>query len=115
MTASAARRGAAVLLGLALSALPAAPALALSDGEQPERGIGVVNALLIFGAIPIAISALIALLVVASRRGSGQRYRPGRPWDFDSVWFAGPADPDYAMVNTKPGSAVTGGGASAEW
>lgn len=115
MTASAARRGAAVLLGLALSALPATPAFALSDGEEPERGIGIVNTLLIFGAIPVAICALIALLVVAGRRGSKARYRPGRPWDFDSVWFAGPADPDYAMVNTKPGDSMTGGGASAEW
>lgn len=115
MTASALRRGAAVLLALGLSTLPAAPALAISDGEEPERGIGLINTLLIFGGIPLAIFGLIALLVVVGGLRHRPRYRPGRPWDFDPIWFAGPTDPDAALDAARPGGRVTGGGASAEW
>ncbi len=115
MTASAPRRGAAVAVGLTSFLLPAAPALALSDGEEPERGIGLVNALLLFGGIPLAIFGLVVLLVVVGGLRHRPRYRPGRPWDFDPIWFAGPADPNAALSGTRSSGRVTGGGASAEW
>lgn len=116
MTTTACRRAAvAGLAGLMALLGTATPALALSDGEQPERGIGFVNALLIFGGIPLAACGLIALLVVAGRGGRGPRYRPGRPWTFAPIWFGGPPDADAAVARAKPSATVTGGGASAEW
>lgn len=108
-------RAVALLAGVSALVGTATPAMALSDGEEPERGIGLVNALLIFGIIPLAICALIGVLVVAGRGGRGPRYRPGRPWEFAPIWFAGPADADAAVAKAKPGATVTGGGASAEW
>jgi len=115
VTLSAPRRGAAVVVGVASFLLPAAPALALSDGEEPEHGIGLVNALLLFGGIPLAIVGLVALLVVVGGLRHRPRYRPGRPWDFDPIWFAGPADPNAAVAAARASGRVTGGGASAEW
>lgn len=116
MTATAVfRRTAAVLVGLASVFVPAAPAFAISDGEEPGRGFGLVNTLLVYGGIPLGIFALVALLVVAGGFRNRPRYRPGRAWDFDPVWFAGPADPDTALVSARPGRHLTGGGASAEW
>lgn len=115
VTAPAVRRGVAVLAGLALAAVPALPALALSDGEEPGPGLGLVETLGIFVGIPLALFCLIALLAVASGLRHRPRYRPGRPWDHGPVWFAGPTDPDSALVAARPGPGVTGGGASAEW
>jgi len=115
VTAPAFRRVAAVVVGLAWSALPAAPALAVSDGEVPGRDLGLVTNLLLFGGIPLGIFALIALLVVVGGLRHRPRYRPGRPWDVDPIWFAGPADPAAALISARPGPEVTGGGASAEW
>ncbi len=115
MTAPAVRRGAAVLAGLALATVPALPALARSDGEQPGPRLGLVETLAIFVGLPLALFLLIALLVVVSQQRHRPRYRPGRPWDHDPVWFAGPTDPDSALVAARPGRGVTGGGASAEW
>lgn len=116
MTASAFRRGAAAgFAGLALLATSAEPALAVSDGEVHERGLGLVSTLLIFVGIPVGIFALLSLLVVVSRLRHRPRYRPGRSWDHDPVWFAGPADPDAALVAARPGGGVFGGGTSAEW
>ncbi len=115
MTAPAFRRGTAVVVGLALFLLPAGPVLAISDGEVPEPGLGLVETLLLFGGIPLGIFGLIALLIVASGLRHRPRYRPGRSWDCDPIWFAGPADPAAALVAARPGPEVTGGGASAEW
>lgn len=115
MTTSVVRHAVVVLAGLTLVVAPAAPARALSDGEMPGRGLGMVNTLLLFVGVPLAICGLIALLVVAGAFRRGPRYRPGRGWDHDPVWFAGPADPNAALVAARPGTEVTGGGASAEW
>lgn len=109
------RRCAAVVLGLAPFIVPASPALAISDGEVPARGLGFVETLLLFGGIPLGIVALVALLVVVGGLRHRPRYRPGRSWDFDPIWFAGPADPNAALATARPGADVTGGGASADW
>ena len=42
------------------------------------------------------------------------RYRPGRPWKHDPLWFNGPDDPDAAVAKARPGASGRGG-ASAEW
>ena len=115
MTAPAVRRGVAALAGVALATVPALPALARSDGEVPGPGLNVVQTLAIFVGIPLVLFLLITLLVAVTGLRHRPRYRPGRPWDHEPVWFAGPSDSDSALVETRPGRDVTGGGASAEW
>ena len=115
MTAPALRRSVAVVTGLALLIASAGPALAISDGEEPGRGLGAALTLGIFVGIPLALAAVIGLLVLVYERRKQPRYRPGRTWDHEPVWFAGPVDPDAALLRAHPGSGVTGGGASAEW
>ncbi|MGI8680797.1 MAG: aa3-type cytochrome oxidase subunit CtaJ [Mycobacteriales bacterium] len=113
MTTFHVRRGAAVITAVVLFSAWADPALARSDGEMPGRGLGLVQTVLVFVGIPLGLSALIGLLVVAAGLRHRPRYRPGRSWDHDPVWFAGPLDPNAALAAARPN--VTGGGASAEW
>jgi hypothetical protein len=51
--------------------------------------VSVLSTVLVFVIIPVAIVAIIASLSVAgsdSNRRS-RRYRPGRPYDFQPIWF----------------------------
>ena len=55
----------------------------------------------VFGAIPLGAVLLITLAVYAPsmRRGQSNRYRPGKPWNFEPAWFV--PHPD-AVVQTVP-------------
>jgi hypothetical protein len=105
------------LLGVLVAALwslvAAGPAFALDNGEVPgQQSLGV--SLLYFVVVPFGTCALIALLVALPGLARRPRYRPGRPWDYDPLWFAGPENPDLALARVRAGT--TGkGGASAEW
>jgi hypothetical protein len=108
-------RLAAVATGALLPLLTAAPALAkLDDGEQPGKGLGIGMVILIYVGVPLGIFAVIALLAVLPSALRRPRYRPGRPWQHDPMWFNGPDDPDKALAGARPG-ATARGGASAEW
>jgi hypothetical protein len=51
--------------------------------------LSILNTVLIYAVIPVAVIVLIAALSFAgsdSRRRT-RRYRPGRPYDFQPVWF----------------------------
>jgi hypothetical protein len=43
--------------------------------------------LLIFAGIPLAVIAIIFAWVYAAGGRNAKRYRPGRPYEFKSVWF----------------------------
>jgi hypothetical protein len=108
-------RLAALATGALLPLVTAAPALAsLDDGEQPGKGLGAGMVVLIYVVIPLGIFALIALLSVLPSALRRPRYRPGRPWQHDPLWFSGPDDPAKALGAARPG-ATARGGASAEW
>jgi hypothetical protein len=93
----------------------ATPALAsLDDGEHPGKGLGIGMVVLIYVVVPLGIFAVIALLSVLPSALRRPRYRPGRPWQHDPMWFNGPDDPDKALSGARPG-ATARGGASAEW
>jgi len=89
--------------------------------------MSTLEALLIFGGIPLALFVLIALLVMAPSVAKGPRYRPGLPWWADPEWFGGPrADegesrPALAAGKGAVSPPVLGdeprseGGASARW
>jgi hypothetical protein len=54
--------------------------------------VSVVETVLIFVLIPLAIYGVVALLTLRERPEKPARYRPGQPWDHPPVWWvANPA------------------------
>lgn len=49
--------------------------------------MSVLETALVYGAIPAGIVAVLALLVFGPSVARVPRYRPGRPWDYDPVWY----------------------------
>ena len=100
--------------GVALALLPLTPALALDDGEVPGKPLGTGLVIVIYVLVPLGIFALIAAVATLPSALRRPRYRPGRPWSHDPMWFNGPDDPNKALAGARPG-ATARGGASAEW
>jgi len=94
----------------------AGPALALKkdDGEVPGPSLGTGLLLLEFVVIPLGVFLIITGLCLLPSALRRPRYRPGRPWTFDPMWFRGPQEPDSALESARPGQTARGG-ASAEW
>jgi hypothetical protein len=107
-------RLAAVTIGLLLPMLAAVPAYALDDGESPGKPLGTGLVLLYYVVIPVGVFLVIAFFSTLPAMLSRPRYRPGRPWQHDPLWFNGPDDPDQAVAKARPGGTAKGG-ASAEW
>ena len=102
------------LLGLLVPLLAAGvPAYALDDGEAPGKPLGTGLTLVYYVVIPIGAFLVIAFLSTLPAMLRRPRYRPGRPWQHDPLWFNGPDDPDRAVAAARPGASK--GGASAEW
>ena len=92
----------------------AAPALALDDGEVHGKGQSTGMTIVQFVVIPVGAFLVIAVFSALPSMLRRPRYRPGRPWKHDPLWFSGPDDPDAALKSARPG-ATARGGASAEW
>jgi hypothetical protein len=106
------------VLALVASWVIASPALAAvpDDGDEPGEGLTALETILIYGVVPAALIALIALLVLAPSIARGPRYRPGVGWFASPVWFGGPANPDVALARARSTPVRSeGGGASARW
>ena len=88
----------AVVLGTSAPLLVAlatpASAVYRDDGDEPGQAMSYFSTLLIFGVLPLAMFAIISLLVIMPSLAKGPRYRPGLSWWASPVWFGGPADPD---------------------
>ena len=109
------RRTAAVgLAALTTTLLAAGPAFALDDGEVHGKGLGTGMTIVVFVLIPLGAFLVIAFFSALPSLLRRPRYRPGRPWKHDPLWFSGPDDPDAALSTARPG-ATGRGGASAEW
>jgi hypothetical protein len=109
------RRLITVLVGaLAPVLLVVTPAWALDDGEVAGDSLGAGLVIVIYVLIPLGIFGVIAFLAMLPSALRRPRYRPGRPWKHDPLWFSGPDDPDAALSSARPG-ATARGGASAEW
>ena len=94
--------------------LLAAPAWAVEDGEVPGDSLGTGLVIVVYVLIPLGLFGVIAFLAMLPSALRRPRYRPGRPWKHDPLWFSGPDDPDSALSSARPG-ATARGGASAEW
>jgi hypothetical protein len=48
----------------------------------------VIETVLIYGVIPLAVFALLAIVTLLPGRGKGRtKYRPGQPWDQAPIWY----------------------------
>lgn len=104
-----------VFAALTSVVVTAAPALAIKDdGEVPGKPLGTGLTIVIYVLIPLGAFLVIAFFSALPSMLKRPRYRPGRPWKHDPLWFAGPDDPDAAVAQARPG-ATARGGASAEW
>ena len=83
--------------------------------------MSVVQTILVFAAIPLAIYGVVALLTLRDRVTKAPRYRPGQPWDYPPVWWIGnPAGTGESEVpvGAPSGSATrrtAKGGARGSW
>ena len=49
--------------------------------------LSIAQTVLIYVGIPAAVIIIVAGLILAGGSRRAKRYRPGRPYDFASVWF----------------------------
>ena len=96
----------------------------------------MLELLLVFVGIPLLITVVISLLVMAPSIAKGPRFSPGQPWDADPEWFGAPQRAELGTAPQRPqlqgsthatdktagaaDTAVTGdendsGGASVRW
>jgi hypothetical protein len=61
--------------------------------------LSIIETLVVFAGIPLAVVAVITGLIYAGgARSNDRRYRPGRPFDFTPVWFL--SAPDHQSPNS---------------
>jgi hypothetical protein len=64
----------------------------------------VIETVLIYGVIPLAVFGVLAVLTLLPGRGKDRtRYRPGQPWTAQPVWY-----------EPHPGAQEAGGGHGAD-
>ncbi|CCG02271.1 hypothetical protein [Blastococcus saxobsidens] len=73
---------------------------------------------LVFAGIPLAITAVLALLTLRPGKDRRPRYKPGQPWNYAPVWYEPhPAhvggDSEHGPAPTHGPAAVPGSGTSA--
>ena len=90
--------------------------LGFEDGVAPaaENSLTTMQAVLLYGLVPLAILLLTAALVWLPGMIRSSRYRPARGWNAPPLWFGGPADPAAAVESAQTGD-VARGGASGNW
>jgi hypothetical protein len=75
--------------------------------------LSIIQTVLVFAGIPIAVVVLVYLLVYSiGGRQNSKRYRPGRPFTFAPVWFLSAPETLNGAATTQP--ALTSGGHRAE-
>jgi hypothetical protein len=82
----------------------------------------VIQTLLVFAGIPLAVVALVAFAVYGrSTLHQPNRYRPGKAWTYAPAWYVPHPDAiadvilERIAIEGAPTSAIAAGGASGEW
>lgn len=120
--ASAVRRvcRALALIPAVLVVTATAPALAdrPASWADPEP-VGTLWPLILLVGIPLALFAVIALLVYVPSMARGEKYTPGLAWRNENEWFGGPRGGVEATDTAEPAGAQSAegerGGTSARW
>lgn len=111
VTATLIRRAATLLLAVAVTVLAASPAGAeVPEGWSDPEEVGLLDLLLVVGAIPVGIALLIALAVYLPALARGERVAPGSV--AQDEWFGGPRRSAAELESREAGP--TGGG-SGSW
>lgn len=107
----------AAVVALTVAAVQAAPVLAFAGSTEDEiareSGISTGEWLLLFVVLPLAVVAVVVLVVLGVGSAREQRYRPGVTWWAEPAWVNGPEHPDDAVEAAVPTQG--GGGARARW
>lgn len=115
-------------LGWVLALIPAisivssvGPAVAVPpEGWPAAEPVSSLSVILLLVGGPVALIAIITLLVYVPSMARGEKYTPGRAWRNENEWFGGPRGGVEAADNAEP-KALAGnapedrGGASAHW
>jgi hypothetical protein len=107
-----------------------------AGGRLGALRLSIASTVLVFLVIPVGVIVLVAAIVASGshRTRRARRYRPGRPYDFQPIWFLaapervttqpaltahgpapaleGPYLEDSSGARVRPGSV---GGASDSW
>ena len=65
-----------------------------------------MSTFLVFVAIPVGFIAIVATLVLSSgdKARPSRRYRPGRPYDFQPIWFLAAPEQVHQAVDGPAGN-----------
>ena len=111
MTSTLIRRTALLLTAAALPLLTPGPASAeIPEGWSDPDEVGILQLLLVIGAIPLALAVLIGLAVYLPAMARGENVKPGA--ETADEWFGGPRTGAAELESTD--TRGTGGG-SGSW
>ena len=93
-----------------------------STWDDPPR-VSPAYVIMVLVVIPVALFALITLLVYLPSMMKGEQYRPGHPWRNEAMWFGGPRGGVEAADRAEPTAVSAGhdgdeadrGGTSGRW
>lgn len=98
-----------------------APVVGRSAAVGSVSRVNVVETILVYAVIPLAIYGVVAMLTLRDKFARNPRYRPGQPWDYPAVWWtANPegAGAEVAVVSSGGGNSAkrtAKGGARGSW
>ena len=86
-------------------------------GIRYAAAVNLVETILVFAVIPLAIFGAVGLSVLRSKFTGTPRYRPGQPWEHPPMWWSANPDGDAGAQSTVPSgtSSTARGGASGKW
>ncbi len=74
----------------------------------------VWETVLVFGVLPLAGLGVLALLTFAPGASRTPRYRVGRPWDHEPVWYVARPDVDAPAGSAAGRAAIASAGRAPE-
>ena len=86
--------------------------------------MNIIETALVFAGIPLGLTLVLAIAVYGRTAVNSNRYRPGRPWTHDPVWYLPHPVGSVSYASTSPALALPAGsaaeeermgGASGEW
>lgn len=79
----------------------------------------MVETILVFALIPLAIYGAVSLATLRSKFAGAQRYRPGQPWEYPPQWWsanpAGVGDARTQPADSRTTGTTARGGARGNW
>jgi hypothetical protein len=81
--------------------------------------VNIVETILVFAAIPLAIYGVVSALTLRSKFAGTPRYRPGQRWDYPPIWWSGNPEGigghEHAASGGESAKVTAAGGARGSW